>query len=255
MRKNINIINSEVVHFKDANGGKDRQGNIQTHHIETKYINDYEYRINELLQQKVTANATTEKDSDFVGMDKRTMSKAVFDYHYNNGYGNIKKLNKKEIFREVIFKHTKIDKISNSKKNIENSIQHCDIYRKNGKVFLKDNNQAIAFKFLDKIIENGIIISKELNWKDDQNQYNTYLMGTCIKIDDSEFIVESIVKDLQNGEKQFYLHNVIKKEKFQEMLNNHFANNQATNNILGDIKSNIADFVSNVKYFLHDQQK
>ncbi|GMO63609.1 MAG: hypothetical protein Ta2D_10450 [Rickettsiales bacterium] len=251
MRKNNNIINSsEVVHFKDINGNKDRQGNTQTHHIEIEYINSYEYRINKLLEQNATANATKENDSDFVGMDKKTMSRAVFDYHFNNGYGITKKLNEKENFKEVIFIHKLLKNLEVSKDNIKNSIQHCNIYKENGKVYLKDDNQAIAFKFLDKIIENGIIISRELNWKDDQNQYNTYLMGTCIKIDGKDFIVESIIKELQNGSKQFYLHNVLEKEKFQEMLNNHLANNQATNNTLGDIKSNIADFVSNVKYFL-----
>ncbi|GMO61637.1 MAG: hypothetical protein Ta2D_07680 [Rickettsiales bacterium] len=266
MRKNNNIINSsKVVHFKDVNGNKDRQCNIQTHHIETKYINNYKYRINKLLEQNAVVGATKEGDSDFVGMDKKTMSRAVFDYHFNNGYG-ISLNTKNPIFNNrVIFNHKYLRQLEVSKNNIESSIQHSDVYRENDKIYLKNTNQAIAFKYLDKIIENGIIISRELNWKNDQNQYNSYLMGTCIKIDGKDFIVESIIKELNNGDKQFYLHNVVEKEKFIELLNDNkmpqklfsgvLAKNQSLENNLETIKSNIADFVSNVKYFLHDQQK
>ncbi|GMO56321.1 MAG: hypothetical protein Ta2D_01040 [Rickettsiales bacterium] len=264
MRKNNNIISSEVVHFKDANGGKDRQGNTQTHHIEIEYINNYEYRINELLKQNATANATKENDSDFVGMDKRTMSKAVFDYYFKQEkYKEMLKMKSGDTINKVIFFHKELEKSELSKQDILNSIQHSDIYKQNGQVFLKNDNQAIAFKFLDKIIENGIIIAKELNWKDDQDKYNTYLIGTCIKIDGIEFIVESIIKELKTGEKQFYLHNVVEKEKFiellkikksQELFFPHLAKTQAVKNELGTIKSNIADFVLNVKSFLHDKK-
>ncbi|GMO60286.1 MAG: hypothetical protein Ta2D_05780 [Rickettsiales bacterium] len=265
MRKNNNIINSsEIVHFMDVNGGKDRQGNIQTHHIEIKYINDYEYKINELLWQNARANATIENDSDFVGMDKKTMSRAVFDYHYNKGYGKILHTKNPDMNKIVIFFQKELEKIELSKGDIENSIQHSYLERKNDKVYLKDNNQAIAFKFLDKIIENGIIITKELNWKDDNKEYNTYLMGTCIEIDAIEFIVECIIKESKNGIKQFQIHNVMEKEKFiellrdnkksQELLLSHLDNNPTIKSNLETIKSNIADFVSNVKSFLHDQQ-
>ncbi|GMO60817.1 MAG: hypothetical protein Ta2D_06520 [Rickettsiales bacterium] len=250
MRKNNNIINSsEIVHFKDANGGKDRQGNIQIHHIETKYINDYKYRINELLEQKAVVEATKENDSDFVGMDKKTMSRAVFDYHFNNGYGIVLKIKNNET--RVIFNHIELKHLEVSKNNIENSVQHSNIYRENDKIYLKNDNQAIAFKFLDKIIENGIIITKELNWKDDINQYNSYLMGSCIEIDGKDFIVESIIKELKDGTKQFYLHNVVEKEKFQELLSTRLAKNQTIESTPENIKSNIADFVSNVKSFLY----
>ncbi|GMO56250.1 MAG: hypothetical protein Ta2D_00810 [Rickettsiales bacterium] len=259
MRKNNNIISSEIVHFMDVNGGKDRQGNIQTHHVEIKYINDYQYKINKLLEQNATANATKENDSDFVGMDKRTMMKSVFDYYFNNGYGAV--LNTKNIMfnNNVIFKNIELNYLCLSKTNIENSIQHSDIYKKNGKIYLKDNNQAIAFKFLDKIIENGIIIAKELNWKDDKKAYNTYLMGSKITIDNKEYIVESIIEELKDGTKQFYLHNTIEKEKFVDLLNNKTSQEllsgvpiptEALKSNLETIKSNIADFVSNVKSFL-----
>ncbi|GMO67036.1 MAG: hypothetical protein Ta2D_12840 [Rickettsiales bacterium] len=264
MRKNNNIINSsEVVHFKDVNGNKDRQGNIQTHHIEIKYINDYKYRINKLLEQNAVVDATKENDSDFIGMDKKTMSRAVFDYHFNNGYGIVLNTkNKPEFNNRVIFKDKELGKIELSKKDIVNSIQHSYLERKNDKVYLKDDNQAIAFKFLDKIIENGIIISKELNWKDDQNQYNTYLMGTCIKINDKDFIVESIIKELNDKDKtkQFHIHNVVEKEKFIELLKSQelffsvSAKNRSLKNTLETIKSNIADFNNNVKYFLSNKK-
>ncbi|GMO63423.1 MAG: hypothetical protein Ta2D_10260 [Rickettsiales bacterium] len=250
---NNNIISSEVVHFKDINGNKDRQGNIQTHHIEIKYINDYEYRINELLEQNAVANATTENDSDFVGMERKNMARAVFDYHFNNGYGIVLNTKNPDFNNKVLFNREELDKIEVSKTDILNSIQHGDIEKRDdGKYYLKNSNQAIAFKFLDKIIENGIIISKELNWKDDINQYNTYLMGTCIKIDDKEFIVESIIKELNNKDKtkQFHIHNVVEKEKFQELLISIPGKTRGSIDTLGDIKSNIADFVSNVKYFL-----
>ncbi|GMO56092.1 MAG: hypothetical protein Ta2D_00310 [Rickettsiales bacterium] len=260
------IANDEVVHFKDVNGGKDRQGNIQTHHIETKYINDYEYRINELLQRNAVVNATKENDSDFVGMDRRTMARAVFNYYFEQEkYKEILNTKNPQFNNKVAFKYEKLGKIEVSKGDIEYSIQHGDIEKRDdGKYYLKNSNQIIAFKFLDKIIENAIIISKELNWKDDDKNYNTYLMGTCIKIDDKEFIVESIIKETKEKTKQFHIHNVVEKEKFIKLLNDNkksqesplarWDNTPAIKSNLETIKSNIADFVSNVKYFLHDQQ-
>ncbi|MDR0423062.1 MAG: relaxase domain-containing protein, partial [Rickettsiales bacterium] len=276
------IYGNKIYEFRDIFNVKNKQENSLTHKVEGKYINEIDNKIAELLKQEPVAET---KNNEFVGKNINELKQEVFNYY--DKYSKIDGVrNDGVVFKKIVFEHKELGEVELSKTGIKNSIQHSEI--DNNKILI-DKNIAIAFKHLDKIINNGIIISKEQNWKD--RGYNTYLMGTNINIDGKEYIVETIVKETCKGlpvnnrhpnyldrkglkandqrpsydhvatsidkindkvKKEFYLHNVIEKEKLKELSTN-LPNNLSYTSDLP--KSNIAIFTRSINNFKKEKEK
>jgi flagellar motor protein MotB len=243
---------AKIVTFKDIFNQKDKNGNTQIHKTPIVCINNINQNINKVLEQKPVADASIEKDKDFINLTKDETKHKVFDYYFEQKkYAKTTQLRNNKQINKVVFMHSKLKEIELSKKGIKDSFTHSSV--EDG--VLRNKNKAIAFKYLDKIIENGIPINQEINWKD--RGYNTYLLASNINIDNKEYIVEYIVKDNQNNKKDFYLHNVIEKELFSRLhaIGLHLPNNSLPNdniqNLNGQIiKSHILNFAVSSNIFL-----
>lgn len=74
--------------------------------------------------------------------------------------------------------------------------------------------KAAAFEAVPQVIQNGVILSYEKNWKG--RNYNTYLLADVISLKGTEYICEVIVKEIPQKSGSlytFYLHNVEEKAK------------------------------------------
>lgn len=71
-------------------------------------------------------------------------------------------------------------------------------------------NKAIAFKAVQNVLQDGLMIDCQKNWK--QRGYNTAVIAAPITIGQNDYYMAAIVIE-QSGTNDYYLHEVLLKEK------------------------------------------
>jgi conjugative relaxase-like TrwC/TraI family protein len=145
------INSNKIIKIKDIHNTKDKDGNTLVHKIENKYVSNLDKNINILLKQESVSKLTGKEFPN----NGESLIDRVGKYYENIG-GKVKKNDIGEIL---------LDRVS-----VKNSVYHG----------LK-NEKVVVLKAIPEIIKNGIIVNKEINWKN--RDYNTYLIVAPVTID------------------------------------------------------------------------
>ncbi|MDR1926301.1 MAG: AAA family ATPase, partial [Endomicrobium sp.] len=113
------------------------------------------------------------------------------------------------------------DDINLGKKGIDETIAK-GLYRE----------KAIALKSVPDVLKNGIIINKEINWKN--RGYDTYLVVGSVSIKNKDYVAEIVVRENKDSSKSFYLEEVEDKKILFSCLESTFegGNQKEFNTIL-----------------------
>ncbi|GMO57415.1 MAG: hypothetical protein Ta2D_03200 [Rickettsiales bacterium] len=151
------------------------------HTIEQKYITELDYNLKLLKEQKPLCNLTGD---EFQKRDDKNFKQQAIEF-FNS-------LNNKT--------DSMIGEIQLTSKGIRKMIKN-KLYKE----------KTCALKSIPDVLKNGILINKELKWKN--RDYDTYLIIGTINIANIEYIVEIIIHNFEN-EKIFYLEEIENKELF-----------------------------------------
>ncbi|MDR1926317.1 MAG: relaxase domain-containing protein, partial [Endomicrobium sp.] len=206
-------------------GIKDIKKSDQIHKVESKYIDNLDKNIKVLMEMKSVASIGK---NEFKDSGKKLTDKITEFYNDIGGYVE------RENFGTVRL----------SKGSVKDSIMHG---HRNEDRSIKIN----AFKAVPEVIKNGVIINKELNWKD--RGYNTYLIAAPISIEKREYIAEVIVKETHN-DKKFYLHQVNEKDAIETEVSSGRRDIPISER-KPPINSILANFIQNVKQNILETEK